>query len=1207
VVDLGNHRVDEFTAWGAFRLAWGWGVANGASEFQQCGPQASPPSNCQAGLTGTGPGQIATKSIDALAVDSSGAIYLYSVAGCLGGTDCQEQSNRVQKFNADGEFTLMFGREVNLTKVALRESQEQNAEPVTVSSEEENICTASSGDQCGGGKLGDGDGQFGAGPLNSIEPFSNDLAIGPGDKIYVGGQERVQVFAASGSFLEAIPVPGEAVRSVATLSDGSLVLIPAGQGAGPGAVVEHRGPTGTLLCTASVPNALEVASTQNEVFVLAGGELGAVEVRKLDPACAEDTAFAFSPGPGSVFSGIGANTVTQDGQPGLYVTGGDATHNGLEAFSPPPDRPLPFDQVPQVPPSIESQFTGAVSSETAEAFAQINPHFFADTTYYVEYGPEPCGDVTTTTCTKAPLGPALLGAGRSGNPVRTAPITLTGLQPGTVYFFRFVSESEGGGPARGVGGLEGIDGSEAEFSTFAPQPMGPVCPNAAFRGGPSAHLSRCRAYELVSPVEKNGGDVAANAAVKNYGTLAEAADSGDRATFSSVTAFQDPASAPLVSQFLSERTSSGWATQSISAPRGLAILGIAGRGRYKSFTPDLCGGWFLQDSNLTLTPDAPVGYPEAYRRSNCSDPFSYQALVAAVPQGFPANSFNDPEFSDYVEPLGSSVDGQFSVFRAPTPLTSNACKSSGIVQTYERGPEGVRLISVLPNGKGSCSHSSAGTFFGTFDQINFASTYHAVSSDGSTVYWSENGNTTSVIAGAGPDQTGGAGRLLVRLNAQAEPGKCSEPGRACTQEVSPAGAVFAAATPDGSQAIYTTNAEGESVPSKLYRYDLNTNTSSLLAEIPAAEVGPNGYLGVIGASQDLSRIYLVATANFTGGQTNSEGQSAQVGRSNIYLYEGGAMTFVATLGKIEGRVNNPSPREGGFPASPRPIFRSSRVSTDGSTLAFTSSVQLTKHATADRNSNEPDAEVYMFRAGSGNGTLTCVSCSPSGARPTGQQIGIAENGTIPIWAASTLPGWAESGRHSRLLAEDGSYLFFQSFDQLTPGDHNSAQDVYEWQSAASRAQCNEAGAEAYSAGAGGCLTLISSGTSPQDSELIDASSKGSDVFFMTAASLLPQDPGQVDMYDARRFGGFPAVAGPAQPCQGAGCRVAPPPPGPASPASTVKRAGNPKQAGCPKGKKRVKAKHGKTRCVKKPSKNQHHKHEKKGSKKSATKKSGGRS
>ncbi len=51
LADTGNHRVDEFTALGTFVHAFGWGVANGATELQTC------TTTCLAGLPGAEPGQ----------------------------------------------------------------------------------------------------------------------------------------------------------------------------------------------------------------------------------------------------------------------------------------------------------------------------------------------------------------------------------------------------------------------------------------------------------------------------------------------------------------------------------------------------------------------------------------------------------------------------------------------------------------------------------------------------------------------------------------------------------------------------------------------------------------------------------------------------------------------------------------------------------------------------------------------------------------------------------------------------------------------------------------------------------------------------------------------------------------------------------------------------------------------------------------------
>jgi len=156
-------------------------------------------------------------------------------------------------------------------------------------------------------------------------------------------------------------------------------------------------------------------------------------------------------------------------------------------------------------------------------------------------------------------------------------------------------------------------------------------------------------------------------------------------------------------------------------------------------------------------------------------------------------------------------------------------------------------------------------------------------------------------------------------------------------------------------------------------------------------------------------------------------------------------------------------------------------------------------------------------------------------------------------------------------------------------DTNGKQDVYEWQRAADEEACEEAGAQLFVASAGGCLSLVSSGQSPKDSQLLDASEGGVDVFFTTAASLLPQDLGLVDVYDARAGGGFPQTPSPAPSCEGEACQgplAAPDDPTPAS--SSFEGAGNvsdgvkKKRPRCAKGKARRKG-----RCVakKKPQRN----------------------
>ncbi len=246
----------------------------------------------------------------------------------------------------------------------------------------------------------------------------------------------------------------------------------------------------------------------------------------------------------------------------------------------------------------------------------------------------------------------------------------------------------------------------------------------------------------------------------------------------------------------------------------------------------------------------------------------------------------------------------------------------------------------------------------------------------------------------------------------------------------------------------------------------------------------------------------------------------------------------------------------------------------------------------DRISGEPDAEVYRYGIGEG---LACLSCDPSGARPVGREIGVrTENGTVPgTWAAAYLHPWMSSLYPSRDLSDNGSRVFFDSYGPLALADTNGKADVYQWERAGA-GDCTKERA-AYVAASGGCLSLISSGASASDSEFFDADPSGNNAFFATAASLLPSDPGQIDLYDARAGGGLPPPAQAGPECEGQACQSPPPPPGFQTPASSAFRGpANPIAAQapprCPKGKRRVR-RHGKARCVARHRhRRRHHRH-----------------
>jgi DNA-binding beta-propeller fold protein YncE len=1162
---FGNFRIDEFTAWGEFIRAWGWGVRDGAAELQIC----TSATGCRAGLEGSGPGQFELPA--GLAVDSVGNVYI-----------ADQKAHRIQKFDSEGHFLLMFGGGVD---------QGPNHPG--------NVCTAqfiAEGDTCGAGAPGPGNGEFA-----EEWAIGNNLAIGLAGQVYVGDLNRIQVFNNGGVYQSqlAIPQPGAVGELAFDESSGDLYMgYPNG-----GAFFEATLPnvykldagTGSVINTIEVdkPSALAV-DTSGKLFVfdqefIFGGNPS-------DPRSHQPRVLVFG-SDGSFVEKFGEGATATEtlsdqtvglatgsfcfgaGEPGLYL-GVNFTFGTpkdfVQAYGPTPD-PAKCEP-PQVPPSIDGQFAAAVGTEAASLKAQINPHYFTPpvgtTTYLVQWGTAACieGEGYEGACAnQSPVQSLTTPPGNSD--VATAAVVLEGLAPSSTYRYRFVAEGSGepGVAIVGVGGEPGVEGADAAFTTLPTQTKPEACPNDAFRSGAGARLPDCRAYELVSPLDKEGGDAQPRLNLVPFeARMDEASTTGDAITFSAYRAFANPKSAPFSSQYLTERSPDGWQTEAISPPQeGEAFINplIAIDNLYRAFTPDLQQSWLYTYTEPVLGTEGVAGEPNIYRRDNTAG--SYAACTSAAAQSDLADT-HGPQFQGY------SQSGDLAVFRDQAKLTSNASTATReggipVTQAYACAFQGntatVRLVSVLPSGEASdLENTIGGPANDNYEksQGRTESLERAVAADGSKVFW-----TATPLASK---DAASPGALYVRLNPGAEPtasGECdeAEPNKACTRLISAGPARFLTAAKDGSIA-YFLDPSGT-----LSEYEVGTEEARpLVAKV----------LGYLGASEDASRIYFLSEEEVGG--------AGEVGEPNLYLYDRnlGEATFIATLSARDASQGNFTPSPGNY----EPGYHTARVTPDGAAVAFMSNSaalaqEVAGYDNTDQGSGEPVAEVYRYRLG---GALACVSCNRSGSRPSGRQIQGVLNTNSPLYAASMLPTWLNSLYAPRALSDAGNRIFFEAFEALSPQDTDNKADVYQWE-AKGTGSCKESDS-AYDPQSEGCVDLISSGEGEFDSQFIDASPTGEDVFIRTAQPLVAWDPGQIDIYDARANGGLKAPPSREPECEGeASCR-GPAEAGPQTgqPATTgpgsdgnVNKITKPKPHPCRKGTHKVK-RHGKVRCAK----NKHH-------------------
>jgi DNA-binding beta-propeller fold protein YncE len=748
-------------------------------------------------------------------------------------------------------------------------------------------------------------------------------------------------------------------------------------------------------------------------------------------------------------------------------------------------------------PTVESESASAVTATSATLGAQIKPTG-PDTTYYFQYGTVSCA-ASPSSCADLPASPGIdIGSGFNGQSVN---VLLQGLLPATVYHFRIVA----------VNSLGAAEGPEKTFTTQLAdvsftQPDG-------------------RAWELVTPPDKHGAGVIAVG--NEQGDDIQAAQAGGGITYGATSPFvANPAgsNSPEVTQVISTRDAPGvWKTLDITTPHndGPTELAVGHSAEYKLFSSDLSLG-LVEPMGHTPLPPLPAGAEKTvYLRQAGGE---YQALVSSA---------NVPPGSKF----GGNGEGAGGVaFVTGTPDMSHI-----VLQTSENfGPVSLtpgfdgglfewvagqlHLVSVLPNGQ-----PVQGTLGGN-------TVRNAISEDGSRLAWSHEGT------------------LYLRDMVKGETLQVAEGStfQAAGEEDS---RVFA--TSEGNLSVFeVTSGKSEPLAGKLTDLTLDANPGE------SADVR-----GVIGASDDGSYVYFVANGVLgDGAERGAKSGNCEHNQEffqqacNLYevRYDVGTKawappTFIAALSGSD------RPTWGGGAEALKQM--TSRVSPNGRYLAFMSERSLTGYENRDANSGVPDEEVFLYDANTGR--LGCASCDPTGARPVGLHRGNAyEEDLVDYaaiwnerWLAGNIPGWTTTDLtralyQSRYLSNSGR-LFFDSNDALVPADVNGREDVYEYEPTGV-GSCQPPGygqsaSNVFVEGMGGCVALISAGTSSEESAFMDASETGSDVFFLTLSRLSPQDfDTSIDLYNAHECTASapcaPAAAAVPPPCTtGDACKPAPSP------------------------------------------------------------------
>jgi hypothetical protein len=511
-----------------------------------------------------------------------------------------------------------------------------------------------------------------------------------------------------------------------------------------------------------------------------------------------------------------------------------------------------------------------------------------------------------------------------------------------------------------------------------------ACPNEALRMERNqSFLPDCRAYEMVSPVDKNGGDVAGERATNI------AASDGDGIAFASRAGFAEStgSGAAGLTQYVARRSENGWASYSITPmPAPNSTQALFGSTSIPLFSDDLSRAILWAYDLPAVSTDTP-NTVNIYREDTGTGGLEPLTVSRQDPIG-PFDFISGAQW-------GASSDDSHVLLVSATRLLPEA--PAGVLSVYDWHNDTLTLASILPDGTPAASGA-------TVEPAFFRGSI------------SQNG---SAVAFLSPVE--GEPQLYIRFDG-ARTAWISE-SEGSVPVPAPVEVTLQAISPDGQHALFTTrskllDADTNEGPD-LYLYTDSphpqTDTNLTLLSNTGDVIGntPGDGTAVAGTNNDASRVFFLSSNNEFFYWDNG---NLRLIRSD--LPRGDPAKPTMDLGLTESRPGG------------------SRVSASGTKMAFMSDATESFDGIHALTGQVTNGHMEMYVYDGTTDALRCISC-PAG--PATSDV------TVLPGAAGGVVGLGLPYVRPRYFSTDGERIFFSTAESLVARDTNGVTDTYEYE------------------------------------------------------------------------------------------------------------------------------------------------------------------